>query len=35
LDHAFDRYIGTDRDRVESFEEELVNTEDRGGISTE
>jgi predicted XRE-type DNA-binding protein len=25
LDYAFDRYIGTNRERVESFEEELVN----------
>jgi transcriptional regulator with XRE-family HTH domain len=27
LDYAFDRYIGTERERVESFEEELVNAE--------
>jgi predicted XRE-type DNA-binding protein len=27
LDHAFDRSIGTDRERVDSFEEELVNAE--------
>ena len=26
LDYAFDRYIGTARERVESFEEELVST---------
>jgi ribosome-binding protein aMBF1 (putative translation factor) len=27
LQHAFDRYIGTDPARIESFEEELVNAE--------
>ncbi len=27
LDYAFERYIGTDRKRAESFEEELVNAE--------